>query len=111
MKNKDYPPQAKIFLDSLEDRFDMNKQTHCDYCNCKTKLFANQIQVFTMPDLEMKIFCFEHLLATLFVYDKVKFEELVDANYKFPLRGATKLYFEQKYSQSKLKEPKASFNY
>lgn len=97
-KKEEVPPQWKAFLKSFKNRFDANKETNCDYHNCKTRLNPRQIQVFTHPNLEPKIYCFEHLLATLFRYDKEKSEEIINKHYQPPLRASTKMYFEQKYS-------------
>ena len=97
-KKEEIPTPWKKFLKDFNKRFDAKKETNCDYHNCKARLNPKQIQVFTHPNLEPKIYCFEHLLATLFRYDKEKFEEIINANYLPPIREAQKMYFEQKYA-------------
>lgn len=89
----------KDFLDNFESRFDKNKTTHCDYHTCNERVHITKFQVFTMPNMEIKVFCFEHLLATLFRFDKVKFNYIVNRSYPKTKRGAIKLYFENNYKR------------
>ncbi len=91
------PVEWRDFLQNFEARFDKKKQTGCDYHKCDQRLFANQIQIFTMPDGSPKIFCFEHLLATLMRFDKQKFEQIIDTRYPKHERGAIKMYFQERY--------------
>ena len=102
-KKEQLPKEMQDFLRNFEKRFDKDKLTNCDHHNCKQRLSPKQIQVFTMPDLQVKVFCFEHLLDTLYRLDKEKFEQIVNESYKQPLRGTVKMYHELKYSnQTKL---------
>jgi len=96
-KKQDYPPQMKKFIETFKDRFNEQGQTCCDYHECRSMLLANQVQIFTMPDLKVKVFCHEHLLATLFRYDKLAFEKIVKDNYEGKQVNETKNYFESMY--------------
>lgn len=89
----------KKFTEEFEKRFDSNMTTCCEYHECPTRLSPNQVQIFTMPNMEIKVFCIEHLLATLFRLDPKTFEQVLNLSYKPPLRGATRVFIQDKYGR------------
>lgn len=98
MSKEEYPPEVKSFLEGFENRFDSENKTCCDYHDCKERLSPLQVQFFMMPNLEVKVFCFQHLLASLYRFDKEKFIKIVNKSYPPIQRGAIKMYFEMNYS-------------